>query len=54
MEYVHYNLRLRNAVPCVNGPYEGEHGKLITKLGDWVSAGHTPGAPRPGPATQCL
>ncbi|OEL33547.1 hypothetical protein BAE44_0005431 [Dichanthelium oligosanthes] len=38
MEYIHYNLRLMNSVPCVAGPPAARHGKLTTQLGDWVSA----------------
>ncbi|TVU07679.1 hypothetical protein EJB05_41044 [Eragrostis curvula] len=38
MEYIHYNLRLRNSVPRLGGPCEAVHGKLTTKLGDWISA----------------
>uniref|UniRef100_A0A0A9E384 DUF659 domain-containing protein n=1 Tax=Arundo donax TaxID=35708 RepID=A0A0A9E384_ARUDO len=45
MEYIHYNLRLANSAPRVDGASVAEHGKLTTKLGDWISAADTPGAP---------
>lgn len=35
-EYIHYNLRLACAVPSVGGASGAEHGKLTTRLGEWI------------------
>ncbi|XP_002437551.1 uncharacterized protein LOC8065584 [Sorghum bicolor] len=38
MEYIYYNLRLKNAVPRLQGPPAAQHGTVTAQLIDWVVA----------------